>query len=135
MIPKDTVFLVVDDMGAIRDLVKAQLKGMGYSNIKDAENGAEAFMIFNNSVMRDNGIGFIVSDWNMPKMTGIELLKKVRGTDLGKNIPFLLLTSENEKAQVTEAVLAGVSQYIVKPFSPKTFQEKLEQAWGKHKKG
>jgi two-component system chemotaxis response regulator CheY len=134
MIPKETVFLVVDDMGAIRDLVKAQLKANGYNQIRDAENGAEAFQIFNNSVMRDAAVGFIVSDWNMPKMTGIELLKKVRATDLGKNVPFLLLTSENEKSQVTEAVLAGVSNYIVKPFSPKTFQEKLLQAWSKHKK-
>lgn len=134
MIPKETVFLVVDDMGAIRDLVKAQLKANGYNQIRDAENGVEAFQIFNNSVMRDTAVGFIVSDWNMPKMTGIELLKKVRATDLGKNVPFLLLTSENEKSQVTEAVLAGVSNYIVKPFSPKTFQEKLLQAWGKHKK-
>jgi two-component system, chemotaxis family, chemotaxis protein CheY len=77
----------------------------------------------------------VISDWNMPNMKGIDLLKHVRAQSEWTNLPFVLLTSEAERDQVTEAVLAGASQYIVKPFSAKIFEDKLKTAYQKHNKG
>lgn len=133
MFPPDTRILVIDDMPSIRDLVKNTLKAMGYKNIQEAGDGEEALQI----LIKSNAnlpIQLVISDWNMPKMKGLDLLKQVRATAEWTNLPFVLLTSESERDQVTEAVLAGVSQYIVKPFSAKIFEDKLKAAWQKHNK-
>lgn len=134
MFPLDTRILLIDDMQAIRDLVKAQLKAMGYSNITEAVNGEDAlqYLIKHNTVRQH--IQLVISDWNMPKMSGLELLKQVRANPEFETLPFVLLTSESERDQVTEAVLAGVSQYVVKPFSAKLFEDKLKTVWAKHNK-
>ncbi|MGZ3773079.1 MAG: response regulator [Pseudobdellovibrionaceae bacterium] len=134
MFPLDTRILIIDDMPSIRDLVKNTLRAMGYKNIQDAGDGEEGLRIllqFNNP---GTHIQLVISDWNMPKMKGLDLLKQVRATQEWANLPFILLTSESERDQVTEAVLAGVSQYIVKPFSAKIFEDKLKAAYNKHNK-
>ena len=134
MFPPDTRILVIDDMPSIRDLVKNTLKAMGYSNLKEAADGEEGLKVLMQSNVPGMSIQLVISDWNMPNMKGLELLKHVRSTIEWANLPFVLLTSESERDQVTEAVLAGVSQYIVKPFSAKIFEDKLKAAWQKHNK-
>ncbi|MBX3017755.1 MAG: response regulator [Bdellovibrionaceae bacterium] len=131
MFPPTTKVLVVDDMPTIRDLVKNQLKALGFKNIVEASDGEAGLNLVMNAASVGLPIELIVSDWNMPKMTGLEFLRQVRASEsLGKT-PFILLTSESERDQVTEAILAGVSQYIVKPFAAKSFEEKLRAVWAK----
>jgi two-component system chemotaxis response regulator CheY len=134
MFPPDTRILVIDDMPSIRDLVKNTLKGMGFKNIQEAGDGEDGLA----ALLKANSSGYpiqlVISYWNMPKMKGLDLLKQLRATVEFTNLPFVLLTSESERDQVTEAVLAGVSQYIVKPFSAKIFEDKLKVAYSKHNK-
>jgi two-component system chemotaxis response regulator CheY len=90
-------------------------------------------------ILKNNDVGsdkiqFIICDWNMPVKSGLEFLKEVRAEEKWLNLPFVMLTSESERANVTEAVMAGVSQYIVKPFAGKDFETKLNAAWNKHNK-
>lgn len=134
MFPLEIRILVVDDMPSIRDMVKNQLRMMGYKNVTEAEDGEMAWEILTKKYEEGYPFHLVVSDWNMPKMKGVDLLKKVRANEDYKSVPFILLTSEAERDQVTEAVMAGVSQYIVKPFSPKAFEDKLKAAWTKHNK-
>ncbi len=134
MIPADTKILIADDMPTIRDLLKTQLKGMGFKRVLEAEDGAQAMNLLIEHDLTDDKVKMIISDWNMPKMSGLEFLKQVRASDQWANLPFLLLTSESERDQVTEAILAGVSQYVVKPFAGKAFEEKMNFAWTKHQK-
>lgn len=132
MFSPDTRILVADDMPTIRDLVKAQLKNMGFRTILEAADGEHAMNLLISNNQAGNPIQLVISDWNMPKMTGLELLKQVRASAEWANLPFVLLTSESERDQVTEAILAGVSQYVVKPFAAKIFEEKLKGVWAKH---
>lgn len=134
MFPATTRILVIDDMPSIRDLVKTQLRNMGFVDIAEAEDGEQGWKIIETKYGEANPIELVISDWNMPKMKGLELLKKVRSEAQFVNLPFILLTSEAEREQVTEAVMAGVSQYIVKPFSGKIFEDKLKTAYTKHLK-
>lgn len=124
VMPKpDIKILVVDDFPTMRKIVKSVLKQLGLSNITEAEDGAEALGILKS----DNTFEFVVSDWNMPNMTGIELLKAVRAEAALKHLPFLMITAEAEKDNIVEAVRSGVSSYIVKPFNAATMKEKLEK--------
>ncbi|MFN8847243.1 MAG: response regulator [Bdellovibrionales bacterium] len=134
MFSKDILILVIDDMPSIRDLVKTQLKSMGFTTIMEAQDGEEALSLLIKQHSNGAPVQLVISDWNMPKLKGLELLKKVRASAEFKDLPFVLLTSEAEREQVTEAVLSGVSQYIVKPFSGKIFEDKLKTVWDKHKK-
>lgn len=134
MFPPDTRILVIDDMPSIRDLVKNTLKGMGFKNIQEAGDGEEGLAMLLKANTSGYPVQLVISDWNMPKMKGLDLLKQLRATTDFANLPFVLLTSESERDQVTEAVLAGVSQYIVKPFSAKIFEDKLKVAYAKHNK-
>lgn len=134
MFPLETRILVIDDMPSIRDLVKNTLKAMGFKNIQEAADGEEGLKVLVQNNTPGTQIQLVISDWNMPKMKGLDLLKQVRATAEWANLPFVLLTSESERDQVTEAVLAGVSQYIVKPFSAKIFEDKLKAAYMKHNK-
>ncbi len=117
--------LVVDDFSTMRKIVKNNLKGMGFNNIIEAENGQKAL-----EELKKESVGLIISDWNMPVMTGIELLKAVRGDAGLKSIPFIMVTAEGQKDNVMEAAKAGVSNYVVKPFTPDTFSEKLQKVLG-----
>lgn len=134
MLPTDAKIIVADDMPTIRDLVKSQLKALGYKNLFEAADGEQALNLLITHESSIAKIQMVISDWNMPKMTGLEFLKQVRATDQWKNLPFILLTSETERDQVTEAIMSGVSQYIVKPFNAKGFEEKFRQGWLKHNK-
>jgi two-component system, chemotaxis family, chemotaxis protein CheY len=123
-----TKILVVDDMMTMRKLVSKSLKEMGFTDIVEAADGAKGWETLVNSTP---AVGLIVSDWNMPNSTGIDLLKRVRSESRFKHLPFILVTAEAEKVQVAEAVQAGVSGYVIKPFTPESLKEKLESIYQK----
>lgn len=112
--------LVVDDMVTMRRIVKNILKQLGFSNVDEAENGQEALQ-----KLRTDTFGFVVSDWNMPVMTGIDLLRAIRADEKLKPTPVLMVTAEAQQSNLVEAVHAGVNNYIVKPFTAETLQEKI----------
>ncbi len=114
--------LVVDDFSTMRRIVKNLLKQIGYENIDEAEDGQHAF-----SKLKGDRFQFVVSDWNMPNMTGIELLKNVRSDPELKDLPFLMVTAEAEKEKVIEAIKAGVNNYIIKPFTAEILKEKMDK--------
>jgi two-component system chemotaxis response regulator CheY len=105
----------------MRQIIKKNLKELGFGDIQDAEDGAAGL-----KKLGDFTADLVVSDWNMPKMTGIEFLKEIRGNDKLKATPFLMVTSEADKSKIIEAVTAGVSQYIVKPFNANQLEEKIK---------
>ncbi|HTL12629.1 MAG TPA: response regulator [Bdellovibrionota bacterium] len=117
--------LVVDDMQTMRSMLKGQLRTLGLKEFMEAENGEEALKILTAQATKNEPIQLILSDWNMPVMPGIELLKKVKSNANFKDVPFVMITAEGEVHQVKEAITAGVSNYIVKPFSADTLAEKL----------
>ncbi len=128
MFPANTKILVVDDMLTMRKIVTKGLKDMGFSDIKEAADGNLAWAVME---APDSQIQLIVSDWNMPNCSGLDFLKKVRADARFKNIPFVLLTAEAEAHQVKEAIMAGVSNYITKPFTGDVLKAKLEQTFKK----
>lgn len=134
MFPTSTRILIVDDMPTIRDLVKNHLRAMGFKNTIEAEDGEQALKMLVEQNSKGEPVEMIICDWNMPKMKGMDLLKQIRSTAEWQNLPFIMLTSETDRESVTEAVLAGVSQYIVKPFAAKIFEDKLKTVWAKHNK-
>ena len=119
----DLKILVVDDFPTMRRIVKTLLKQNGFHNFTDAEDGAEAYKM----LQAHGDFEFIVSDWNMPNMTGLEFLKTVRADPKFKHLPFLMVTAEAEKENIIEAVKSGVSNYVVKPFTGATLKEKLQR--------
>ena len=119
--------LVVDDFDTMIRIIKNILNDLGFENIITARNGEQAC-----HVLGKEKIDFIISDWNMPVMTGIELLKKVKGSPEWSHIPFLMVTAEAEKEHIVEAIQAKVDQYIIKPFTPGMLVEKIKFAL--HKK-
>ena len=118
--------LVVDDMSTMRRIVKNILKQLGFSNMDEAENGQEALQ-----KLRADTYGFVVSDWNMPVMPGIELLRAIRADEKLKHIPVLMVTAEAQKENLIEAIQAGVNNYVVKPFTAETMQEKINKIFNK----
>jgi len=114
--------LVVDDMLTMRRIVKNIMKQLGFANVEEAENGQEAL-----EKLRAESFGFVISDWNMPVMTGIDLLRAIRADDKLKTIPLLMVTAEAQKENLIEAIQAGVSNYIVKPFTAEVLQEKMNK--------
>ena len=112
--------LIVDDMVTMRRIVKNVLKQLGFSNIDEAENGQDGLQ-----KLKSCKYDFVVSDWNMPVMTGIDMLRAIRADEQLKAIPVLMVTAEAQQKNLVEAVQAGVSNYIVKPFTAETMQEKL----------
>jgi two-component system chemotaxis response regulator CheY len=117
---KDMKILVVDDFTTMRKVVRNLLKQGGYENVVEAEDGVAAL-----KVIKSQQIDFIISDWNMPNMTGIELLKAVRADAEISATPFLMVTAEALQDNVIAAVKAGVSNYIVKPFTAEVLSEKI----------
>ena len=118
--------LVVDDFTTMRRIVKNLLKQLGFENIDEAEDGQQAF-----SKLKDEKYHFIISDWNMPNMTGIELLQNIRSDPELKGLPFLMVTAESEKERVIEAIKTGVNNYIIKPFTAEILKEKMEKIFEK----
>ncbi|WP_137936355.1 chemotaxis response regulator CheY [Chitinivorax sp. B] len=126
MADKNMRFLVVDDFSTMRRIVRNLLKELGFGNVDEAEDGQVALHKLKNSQF-----DFVVSDWNMPNMTGIELLKAVRADPGLKDLPFLMITAEAKKENIIEAAGAGASGYIVKPFTAATLDEKLNKIFEK----
>jgi len=114
--------LVVDDFSTMRRIVRNILRQLGFQNVVEADDGTTAWEVLNREK-----VDFIVSDWNMPQMTGIDLLRKVRGSEQFAHIPFLMVTAEAQQENIIEAVQAKVSNYIVKPFTADTMKQKIDK--------
>ena len=112
---ESTRFLVVDDFSTMRRIVRNLLKELGFVNVQEAEDGVEAL-----KKLRADTFDFVVSDWNMPNMTGIELLKEIRADARLKTLPVLMVTAEAKRENIIEAAQAGASGYVVKPFTAAT---------------
>ena len=115
-------FLVVDDFSTMRRIVKNFLNDLGYNNVQEADDGNTALPI-----LKSGNIDFLITDWNMPGMPGLDLLKAVRGDPALAKLPVLLLTAEAKREQIVEAAQAGVNGYVVKPFTAQTLKEKIEK--------
>lgn len=116
--------IVVDDSSVMRQIIKNNLKQLGFeqSNLVDAEDGEQALRKIN-----EDEVDLVIADWNMPKMTGIDLLKAIRSDGALKELPFMMVTSEADKEKIMEAVQSGVNQYIVKPFNATQLEEKIKE--------
>ncbi len=117
----DTKILIVDDFPTMRRILKTLLRQNGFENFREAEDGQQGY----ETLQQEDGFDLIISDWNMPNMTGLEFLKAVRADERFKHLPFLMVTAEAEKENIIEAVKCGVSNYIVKPFTGHALKDKL----------
>ncbi|RTL02964.1 MAG: chemotaxis protein CheY [Neisseriaceae bacterium] len=115
-------FLVVDDFSTMRRIVRNLLKELGFTNVDEAEDGQVAL-----HKLKNGQFEFVVTDWNMPNMSGIELLKAIRADASLKHLPVMMITAEAKKENIIEAATAGASGYIVKPFTAATLDEKLNK--------
>ncbi len=131
MFNTNTKFLVVDDFSTMRKIIKKVLDEIGYKNVVEAVDGRNALEVINNSFKAGDPIQFVISDWNMPNMQGIELLRACKENPQYKSLPFMLVTAESEQAQIIEAAKAGVSEYVVKPFNAATLKAKIERVYAK----
>ena len=120
--------LVVDDFVTMRRITKTLMKQLGYTNMVEAEDGKQAL----DMLQKDSSIEFVISDWNMPNMTGLELLQAVRADEKLKKLPFLMVTAEAEQENIMAAVKSGVSNYVIKPFTALTLQDKLAKVFANH---
>jgi two-component system chemotaxis response regulator CheY len=117
-----TRFLVVDDFSTMRSIVRNLLKDLGYEDVKEADDGQTALPI-----LQTGTVDFLITDWNMPHMPGLQLLKEVRSDPRLADLPVLLLTAEAKREQIVEAAQAGVNGYVIKPFTAQTLKEKLDK--------
>jgi two-component system, chemotaxis family, chemotaxis protein CheY len=115
-------FLVVDDYSTMRRIVKNLLNELGYSNVTEADDGATALPL-----LKGGNFDFLITDWNMPGMPGLELLKQVRADERLSKLPVLMLTAEAKREQIVEAAQAGVNGYVIKPFTAATLREKIDK--------
>ncbi|HNQ04492.1 MAG TPA: chemotaxis response regulator CheY [Thiobacillaceae bacterium] len=123
---KNLRFLVVDDFSTMRRIVRNLLKELDYTNVDEAEDGVVALQ-----KLKSGNYQFVVTDWNMPNMTGIELLRAIRTDDSLKHLPVLMITAEAKKENIVAAAQSGASGYIVKPFTAATLEEKLGKIFEK----
>jgi len=114
--------LIVDDFSTMRRIIKNLLRDLGFNNTQEADDGQTAW-----PMLQTGNFDFLVTDWNMPIMTGIELLQKVRADEALASLPVLLVTAEAKKEQIVEAAQAGVNGYVVKPFTAITLKEKIDK--------
>ncbi|MEM9102075.1 MAG: chemotaxis response regulator CheY [Pseudomonadota bacterium] len=119
---KNMKILVVDDFSTMRRIVKNLLRDLGFTNTQEADDGNTAL-----PMLKSGGFDFLVTDWNMPGMQGIDLLKNVRADPELKSLPVLMVTAEAKREQIVEAAQAGVNGYIVKPFTAGTLKEKIDK--------
>lgn len=122
MVDVNMKFLVVDDFSTMRRIVRNLLKELGFTNVQEAEDGVDAL-----NKLRSEDFDFVVSDWNMPNMTGIDLLRAIRADAALKHLPVLMVTAEAKRENIIEAAQAGASGYVVKPFTAGTLDEKLQK--------
>jgi len=116
--------LIVDDFSTMRRIIKNLLRDLGFNNTQEADDGQTALPMLNNG-----DFDFLVTDWNMPGMQGIDLLKAVRADGKINTLPVLMVTAESKREQIVEAAQAGVNGYIVKPFTAQTLKEKIDKIW------
>ncbi|MCR1300374.1 MULTISPECIES: chemotaxis response regulator CheY [unclassified Enterobacter] len=121
MADKELKFLVVDDFSTMRRIVRNLLKELGFNNVEEAEDNK----------LQAGGFGFVISDWNMPNMDGLELLKTIRADAGMASLPVLMVTAEAKKENIIAAAQAGASGYVVKPFTAATLEEKLGKIFEK----
>ncbi len=114
--------LIVDDFATMRKILKNILKDLGYTDLLEAEDGKAAL-----DILKKEKVDLVISDWNMPNMDGLSLLKAIRADDALKDTPVLMVTAEAQKQNVIEAVKAGVNNYVVKPFTPEVIKEKISK--------
>ncbi|MBF8221190.1 MULTISPECIES: chemotaxis response regulator CheY [Halomonadaceae] len=126
MADKNMSILVVDDFPTMRRIVRSLLKELGFTNVDEAEDGQDAL-----SKLRGGGFEFVVSDWNMPNMDGLEMLKQIRADEALKSLPVLMVTAEAKKENIIAAAQAGANGYVVKPFTSATLEEKLNKIFEK----
>ena len=115
-------FLVVDDFSTMRRIIKNLLHDLGYPNVTEADDGTTPLPL-----LREGHFDFLITDWNMPGMPGLELLKQVRADTRLSKMPVLMLTAEAKREQIVEAAQAGVSGYVIKPFTAATLKEKIDK--------
>ena len=125
-----TKILIVDDMMTMRKIVAKACKEIGFTDLTEAADGALAWAKISES---ETPFGLVISDWNMPNCTGVELLKRIRGSQKFSKTPLILVTAEAESGQIMEAVKAGVSGYVVKPFTTQTLGAQIEAVHSKMK--
>ncbi|MGM0824430.1 MAG: chemotaxis response regulator CheY [Pseudomonadota bacterium] len=126
MADKNMSFLVVDDFPTMRRIVRSLLKELGFTNVDEAEDGQDAL-----NKLRAGNFEFVVSDWNMPNLDGLEMLKEIRQDDALKELPVLMVTAEAKKENIIAAAQAGANGYVVKPFTAATLEEKLNKIFDK----
>lgn len=119
---KNMKILVVDDFSTMRRIIKNLLKDLGFTSIQEADDGSTAL-----PMLQQGDFDFVVTDWNMPGMQGIDLLRAIRADDSLKHLPVLMVTAEAKKEQIVAAAQAGVNGYVVKPFTAATLKEKLDK--------
>lgn len=122
-------YLVVDDATTMRRIVINALAALGFSGVIEASDGQDAFVKLKDP---NNKIDFVITDWNMPNMSGLELIKAIRADEDLKNMPIILVTTRGEKTDIIEALKSGVDNYVVKPFSPSILKGKLESVLQKY---
>jgi len=118
--------LVVDDSSTMRRIIVNTLSRLGYKDVVQGADGVEAW----DALQKNSDIGVVITDWNMPNMNGLELVKKIRAEDRYEDVPIIMVTTEGGKAEVITALKAGVNNYIVKPFTPQVLKEKLQAVLG-----
>ncbi len=119
---QDMKILVVDDFSTMRRIIRNLLRDLGYNNTQEADDGATAL-----PMLQKEKFDFLITDWNMPGMQGIDLLKAVRADAALSKLPVLMVTAEAKKDQIVEAAQSGVNGYIVKPFTAETLKEKIDK--------
>ena len=119
---KNMKILIVDDFSTMRRIIKNLLRDLGFTNTQEADDGSSAL-----PMLKAAEFDFLITDWNMPGMTGIDLLKAVRADDKLKSLPVLMVTAEAKREQIIEAAQAGVNGYVVKPFTAQALKEKIEK--------
>ncbi len=119
---KNMKILVVDDFSTMRRIIRNLLRELGFNNIFEADDGQSALL-----KLQSGGIDFLITDWNMPGMTGLDLLRAVRADPNLAQLPVLMVTAEAKRDQIVEAAQAGVNGYVIKPFTAATLQEKIEK--------
>ncbi len=119
---KDIKILVVDDFSTMRRIIKNLLRDLGFTNVDEADDGKTALPI-----LKQGHVDFLITDWNMPEMTGIDLLKEVRADAALAHIPVLMVTAEAKREQIIAAAQAGVNGYVVKPFTAAVLKEKIDK--------
>ena len=118
--------ITVDDSATMRRIIKNSLKALGYNDVIEAENGQVGL-----AKIQNEGVDFVITDWSMPVMTGLEMVRALRDNTATKAVPILMVTAVGQKEEIVQAVGAGVNGYIVKPFEAETLHQKMQQVLGK----